>query len=256
MQRLFDELIGTPPPAAIDTRALVRRDRRTRATYRAIGATATAGALGITAVLVTGTGGPSGAPPAPTAPPAAVGSPKPAPVVSTDTRFELTSATRAEAEQSAAKLAAALDDAVRTAVPGAAWVPGPGLEVTVIDYVSPPGWYGASDLRVDGHSGGLTAMAHTVPGFDGTCATLPAPFYPKGREPKTPPPPRPCQDVKTPGGAPAVVLTGDPGPGQRFELRTRLPAGRVLTLVVTGEPPVLTVDQALHVAQAVTERIR
>jgi hypothetical protein len=247
MQQLFDELIGTPPPSAIDPRALVRRDRRNRATYRTIGATATVAVLGVATVLVTSAAIPAGAPPA------AVGSPA---VASPDDRFELRAATRAEADLSAGQLASALNDAVHTAVPGAVWRPGPGITVTVIDYVSPPGWYGSGTLHVAGTGGSFTATADTVPGFDGTCATLPAPHYPKGREPIKPEPPRQCQDVRTPAGAPVVLLAGDPGPEQTLQLRTPLPAGRVLSITVTGAPPVLTVEQALQVMQLAAARIR
>jgi hypothetical protein len=243
MQQQFDELIGTPPPSTIDPRALVRHDRRKRAMYRTVGATATVAVLGIATVLVTSAAIPAGAPPAAVASPAA-----PSP----DDRFELRADTRAEADLSAGQLATALNDAVRTAVPGSAWQPGPGITVTVIDYVSPPGWYGRGDLRVGGTTGSFTAMADTVPGFDGTCATLPAPHYPKGREPITPEPPRPCQDLRTSTGAPVVLLPEE----QSFQLRTPLPGGRILTVIVTGAPPVLTMEQALQVTQLAAARIR
>ncbi|WP_238010018.1 hypothetical protein KZZ52_34590 [Dactylosporangium sp. AC04546] len=250
MHQLFDELIGTPPETSIDTRALVRRDRRQRATRHAaltLSAVAVA-AAGITVGVFTSATTPAGAPPAAQASP------------TQDDRFELRSATRAEAEVSAGELAAALDDAVRAAVPAATWEPGPGIRVTVIDYVSPPGWHGSGTLRVSGATGALTVMAHTwtAPGL--SCATLPTPQVPKGREPTKPATPRQCADVRTPAGVPAVLLTGGPGPTQGFELRVALPADRVMTLIVTGSddggPTVLTTDQALLVAEHAAGRIR
>lgn len=248
MHQLFDDLIGTPPETAIDTRALVRRDRRVRATRRAALTLTAVAAAGIAVAVFTSATTPAGAPPG------AVASP------TRDDRFELRAATRAEAEVSAGQLAAALDDAVRAAVPAATWDPGPGIRITVIDYVSPPGWHGSGTLRVAGTTGALTVMAHTwtAPGL--SCATLSTPQPPKGREPTKPATPRQCADVQTPSGVPAVLLTGGPGPTQGFELRVALPADRVMTLIVTGPddggPPVLTTAQALLVAEHAVGRIR
>jgi hypothetical protein len=60
-----------------------------------------------------------------------------------------------------------------------------------------------------------------------------------------------------PGRAdPRGCAAGDSGAGQSFELRTPLPAGRVLILIVTGEPPVLTLEQVLQVARLAVDRIR
>ncbi|MFG2044020.1 hypothetical protein [Dactylosporangium sp. NPDC048998] len=242
MHQLFDEIIGTPPPTSIDSRALVDRDRRVRSVRWSIASMAVIAVVGVALAAVV-SGNPEVGPPS-------TATPQSRPP---DTTFTLSSASRAQAEESASQLATALNDAVRTAVPSAAWESGPGIDVTVIDYVTPPGWYGSGTLRVRDAHGDIIVMVDAVPLRDGklSCANLPTPAPPKGRS-APPAQRRQCTDGKTPSGKPVVWFAAE----QSFEVNIGLPAGRLMRISVSGRSPVLSADQMLLLAQYATDRIR
>ncbi|GAA2378483.1 hypothetical protein [Dactylosporangium salmoneum] len=254
MQQLFDEVIGTPPPTAIDSRAIVRRDRRVRATlWSALGTTAIAAGLAVV-VLVTGTG-PAGTPP--------VGAPPADASVLPDNRLQLRSATREEAQVSAGPLKAALDAAVRAAVPSAQWDP-KGFDITVIDYVSPLGWIGSAEVTNGGARGSVNVMLH---GFSAsmtidplTCATLATVPGKKadGQRGDNPASAPPCVDAKTASGKPVVTYTVNSKDVKRFEVRIGLADNRVMTVTSGGDDktPALTLDQLVRIAQEATDRIK
>jgi hypothetical protein len=254
MHQLFDEVIGTPPPTAIDSRAIVRRDRRVRATlWSTLGATAMAAGLAV--VVFTTGAGPAGTPP--------VGaSPTGAPVLP-DNRLELRSATREEAQVSAGRLKAALDAAVRAAVPSAQWDP-EGFDITVIDYVSPLGWIGPAGVTNGAVTGSVNVMLHGFPTsmtIDPlTCAALAAVPDKKadGQRGDSPASAPPCVDAKTASGKPVVTYTVNSNDVKRFEVRIGLADNRVMTITSGGDDktPALTLDQLVRIAQEATDRIK
>lgn len=254
MHQLFDEVIGTPPPTAIDSRAIVRRDRRARATlWSTLGATAMAAGLAVV-VLTTGTG-PAGTPP--------VGAPPTDASVLPDNRLQLRSATREEAQVSAGQLKAALDAAVRAAVPSAQWDP-KGFDITVIDSVSPLGWIGPAGVTNGGVTGSVNVMLHSFPTsmtIDPlTCATLAAVPDNKadGQRGDNPASAPPCVDAKTTSGKPVVTYTVNSKDVKRFEVRIGLADNRVMTVASGGDEktPALTLDQLVRIAQEATDRIK
>ncbi|GAA0921712.1 hypothetical protein [Virgisporangium aurantiacum] len=254
MHQLFDEVIGTPPPTTIDSRAIVRHDRRVRATlWSTLGATAMAAGLAVI-VLATG-GGPAGTPP--------VGAPPADPMVRPDNRLELRSATREEAQVSAARLKAALDAAVRAAVPSAQWDP-KGFDITVIDYVSPLGWIGPAGVTNGGVTGSVNVMLHGFPTsikIDPlTCATLAAVPDKKadGQRGDNPASAPPCVDATTASGKPVVTYTMNTKDTKRFEVRIGLADNRVMTITSGGDEntPALTLDHLVRIAQEATDRIK
>lgn len=251
MQQLFDELIGTPPPTSIDSRALVRRDRRVRATrWSVLGASAVA--AGIAVVAFTTATAPSGTPPV-GAPPSETASPA-------DNRLELRAATREEAQVSAGQLKAALDAAVRAAVPTATWDP-KGFDITVIDYVQPMGWIGGVDVKAAGKSGTVSASLHGLPATIQadplTCANLakiPRKENEKLRGHSVPAAP-PCVDARTPSGKQVVTFTNTTKGTESFQVEVGMADNRVMSLQIYGVG-VLTLDQLLTVAEEATERIK
>ncbi|MFC6020820.1 hypothetical protein ACFP2T_32205 [Plantactinospora solaniradicis] len=107
-QQLFDQVVGTPPPSTVDVVAIVRREKR-RSAVRRIGTTMAA-VLGLAAsagILVTAQDGPAGVAPPP---------------VAVDNRFQLVASDRESAQLTAKRLAEALDEALRSAAPGARWI--------------------------------------------------------------------------------------------------------------------------------------
>jgi hypothetical protein len=259
MHQLFDDVIGTPPPTAIDPRAIVRRDRRVRATlWSTFGATAMA--AGLVMVVLTTSTGPAGAPPAGTPP---VGAPATDAPVRPDNRLQLRSATREQAQVSAGLLKAALDAAVRAAVPSAQWDP-KGFDITVIDYVSPLGWIGPAAVTNGGARGSVNVMLHGFPTsmtIDPlTCATLAAVPDKKavGQRGDNPASAPPCVDAKTTSGKPVVTYTVNGPDVKRFEVRIGLADNRVMTITSGGDEktPALTLDQLVRIAQEATDRIK
>jgi hypothetical protein len=254
MHQLFDEVIGTPPPTSIDSRAVVRRDRRTRATlWGSLGATAVV--AGLAAVALTTGPTPSGTPPV-VAPPTGA-------TVAPDNRLELRAATREEAQVSAGQLKAALDAAVRAAVPTAQWDP-KGFDVTVIDYVSPMGWIGFAGVTNAGVTESVTIMVHGYPEpvkIDPlSCAALTAVRGNKddkqrGDNPGSAPP---CVDTRTASGRPVVTYTMNTRDVNRFEVRIGLADNRVMTITTGGDAktPALTMDQLVQIAQDATDRVK
>ncbi|MER7333441.1 MULTISPECIES: hypothetical protein [unclassified Micromonospora] len=108
--QLFDELIGTPPPARVDVPAIVRRERRARATRRLGGSLAAVLALALAGGVAAVPGQRPG--PAPAPPPVAA---------SPDTRFRLVFDTEEAADTTARRLSQELDQALREVAPGATW---------------------------------------------------------------------------------------------------------------------------------------
>ncbi|MEV0131110.1 hypothetical protein AB0H83_21925 [Dactylosporangium sp. NPDC050688] len=254
MHQLFDEVIGTPPPTAIDSRAIVRRDHRVRATlWSTLGATAMAAGLAVV-MLTTGTG-PAGPPPVGAPPTDASGLP--------DNRLQLRSATREEAQVSAGQIKATLDAAVRAAVPSAQWDP-KGFDITVIDDVSPLGWIGPAGVTNAGATGSVNVMLHSFPTsmtIDPlTCATLAAVPGKKadGQRGDSPASAPPCVDAKTASGKPVVTYTVNSKDVKRFEVRIGLAENRVMTITSGGaeQTPTLTLDQLIRIAAEATDRIK
>ena len=257
MHQLFDEVIGTPPPPTIDSRAIVRRDRRVRATlWSTLGATALAAGLAVV-VLATGAG-PAGTPP--------VGAPPTDTTVLPDNRLELRSATREEAQVSAGQLKAALDAAVRAAVPSAQWDP-KGFDITVIDYVSPLGWIGPAGVTNSGVTGSVNVMLHGFPASTTvdplTCAALAAVPDKKnekgaGQRGDNPASAPPCVDAKTANGRSVVTYSVNTKDTKRFEVRIGLANNRVMTITSGGDEntPALTLDHLVRIAQEATDRIK
>ncbi len=254
MHQLFDEVIGTPPPTTIDSRAIVRRDRRARATlWSTLGATALAAGLTVV-VLTTGTG-PAGTPP--------MGAPPADASAVPDSRLQLRAATREEAQVTAEALKAALDTAVRAAVPSAQWDP-KGFDITVIDYVSPLGWIGPAGVTNRGTTGSVNVMLHGFPTsmkIDPlTCATLAAVPGKKadGQRGDNPASAPPCVDARTASGKPVVTYTVSSKDVQRFEVRIGLADNRVMTVTTGGDEqtPALTLDDLVRIAQEATDRIK
>lgn len=257
MRQLFDEVIGTPPPPDIDPRAIVRRDRRVRATlWSTFGATAMAAGLAVV-VLTTGTG-PADAPPA-DAPP--VGAPPADAPVVPDNRLELRSATREEAQVSAGQLKTALDAAVRAATPSAQWDP-KGFDIDVMDSVSPLGWMGSAGVTNGGRTGSVNVMLHGFPAsmkLDPlTCAALAADRNAVGQRGDNPASGPPCVDAKTASGRPVVTYTMNTTDVKRFEVRIGLAENRVMTITSGGDEktPALPLDQLVRIAQEATDRIK
>jgi hypothetical protein len=254
MHQLFDEVLGTPPPTSIDSRAIVRRDRRTRATlWSTLGATAVA--AGLAAVVFTTGTTPAGTPP--------VGAPPTVTTVSPDNRLELRAATREEARVSAGQLKTALDAAVRAAVPSAEWDP-KGFDITVIDYVSPLGWIGPARVTNAGVTGSVNVMLHGFPEsmkIDPlSCAALAAVTdknadKQRGDKPSSAPP---CVDAKTASGRPVVTYTVNGADVKTSEVRIGLADNRVMTITSGGDEktPALTLEQLIQIAQEATDRIK
>ncbi|WP_203932399.1 hypothetical protein [Virgisporangium ochraceum] len=254
MHQLFDEVIGTPPPTAIDSRTLVRRDRRMRATlWSTLGATATA--AGLAAVVLTTGAGPAGTPP--------VGAPPTGTSSTADNRLQLRSATREEAQITAGRLEAALDAAVRAAVPSARWDP-QGFDLEVFDEASLLGWTGSAAVANGGVAGSVHVLLHGYPtslNLDPlTCATLAAVPGRKadGHRGENPASATPCVDARTASGRPVVTYTVDTAIVERVEVRIGLADNRVLTVTSGGDEktPALTLDQLVRIAQEATDRIR
>lgn len=180
-----------------------------------------------------------------------------------DNRLQLRSATREEAQVSAGPLKAALDAAVRAAVPSAQWDP-KGFDITVIDYVSPPGWIGPAGVTNGGVTGSVNVMLHGFPTSTKidplTCAALAAVPDKKAhkRRDDNPASARPCVDAKTASGKPVVTYTVDGGDVKGFEVRIGLADNRVMTITSGGDGNAfaLTLDQLVRIAQEATDRIR
>ncbi len=113
--QLFDELIGTPPPPAVDVRGIVRRERRARAARRlggslaAVLAVAIAGGVSIS-VRDQQPGGTLATPQAAASSSAA------------DTRFRLVFSTSETTDATAKRLGQELDRALRKVAPGTTWI--------------------------------------------------------------------------------------------------------------------------------------
>ncbi|MEV4540015.1 hypothetical protein [Micromonospora echinaurantiaca] len=113
--QLFDELIGTPPPARVDVAGIVRRERRARAARRLAGSLAAVLALALAGgVGMAAGGGQPGRAPVP--PQAAASSP-----ALPDTRFRLVFDTPESADASAKRLSREFETALREVAPGARW---------------------------------------------------------------------------------------------------------------------------------------
>ncbi|MCM0674627.1 hypothetical protein NCC78_07995 [Micromonospora phytophila] len=122
--QLFDELIGTPPPARVDVGGIIRRGRRASAARRLGGSLAAVLALAVVGSVGVGVrdqepgrapAPPVAAPPSPTA----------------DTRFRLVFDTKESAEASARRLSREFDAALREVAPGSKWF-------WIPDYVGEP----------------------------------------------------------------------------------------------------------------------
>jgi hypothetical protein len=240
MHQLFDEVIGTPPPATVDLPALVRRDRRTRrARLAGLGVTGVAAAGLAVALLADGTT-PAGTPPVA----------RPPGPVAADNRFVLKSDTQLDAETSAKQLAAAIDTAVRKAVPDATWQQGPA--VTVMDNADRKGWHGHGSLRTPTTRGDLTIMALSLPEPGAKTDKPPLRVSCDGEAG--------CTPGTTADGKPIVTIAGTSGAARWLEVRVGLPANRLLTISVTnvgtGDPTVLSGDQVALVAQHTAGQIK
>jgi hypothetical protein len=242
MQDLFDDIVGTPPPSTLDTHALVARDRRVRAAKWSLGGVGAMAVAGVAVVAIAVSGG-SVTPVGPPAPPQE-------PV---DT-FVLSSETKQKAEDSAAKLKAALTDGVTKADPEAKLVD--GFVVTVIDYTGAHGWQADGTLRLGDKTSRIGATAHELDLKDGTlsCASFPAGAKAKSERMKAPV--AKCTDLKAPSGKPVTYRVWDSDPSLGYSVEIQLPAGRVMSISLDGPSPVMSKDQAIALADNVAARIR
>jgi hypothetical protein len=114
MQHLFDEIVGEPPKSTIDVASIVKREQRAR-TLRRMSVPLAAATLVVLAGVLAGALPSQPAPNQHGAAPATTATTAP-------TRFELVLDSKESAEASAARLAEALDVAVRRVAPEARWL--------------------------------------------------------------------------------------------------------------------------------------
>lgn len=292
-RQLFDEIIGTPPRSTVDVGAIVRRERRGRATRGAGGVLAVVLVLAAPiALLATVQESPRVTPPV-------AGSPGTGPATggpAADVTFRLVADDQEAARDTAARLRAALGDALRQTVPAATWVrsgafgpPSPdGEPPNLVGFGGGANdeemFSGGTGVRNGGRLGGLSlAIVHFVaksaPPCDNSepkCAAerklSPGEGFRKKRaavlgcvdEPQ-------CVQRTSTGGLAMTVRTGRaPKTGGVFHaVHVDLPDGRMLEVQVTNEhhpvggsiavqqpEPPLTADELAAVATAVAGRIR
>jgi hypothetical protein len=240
MRTQFDEIIGTPPPSAIDSHVIERRVRRARTARRAGTALVVAGLAG---VLILGNDPWGGGSPVAGDTAAPTGAVAPLP----DNRFELRSDTKANGDASAKQLAALFQKATKDVVPAAAWVG--SLNIRFLDDGTKQ-WTGVGWLEAGGQGGGIFVM--TVGGVD-TPGRDPALTCPAGMAG--------CVEGTSPGGRDMMTFDGGRvADGSRLvRAAVELPDHRVIIVHYgpeTDDASVLSAQQFLQIVDAVAAGLR
>ncbi|WP_433388740.1 hypothetical protein [Micromonospora sp. KLBMP9576] len=286
--QLFDELIGTPPPARVDVAGIIRRERRARAGRRLAGSLAAVLTLAVAGSVGWAARGPQ--------PDHAAGPPPPlaASAAPVDTRFRLAFDTRRAAAVSTGHLNEAFGNALRDVVPQARWFRASGADAREPDGDLPTLTYdgrnavsGMSGVFHQGRRGILSLSVHPFVAGPASPASPANPDNPA--HPVSPRPPlgqpwsceappgrgeraarQVCEESATPGGlrmAVETLIQRESGSVQH-RISIRLPGNRVFGLTasnMTGvdrraeaaqpEAP-LSAAQLTAIAVRITEQIR
>jgi hypothetical protein len=256
-QQMFDDMIGQPPPSAIDVGAIVRRRKRNQWLRRAPVAVAAVLVVALGAAFVGFGGSDTGQ-----APPA-------------HDKIRLVVDTAAAKAKTAAELTKAYDEAVKAAVPGAEWGGGKPPAVTDED-ARPPAQFGfGAGLVVDGRKGDLVIQivgpyVPVVPSGDVPCSSIdfsnprkPSPPVSQcfGDRPSYPAEDHNCDNpdgnctIRTgTNGEKLVVRVWNWGKGNIYtSVAVLLGHGRVLTLESHND--LLTVKQVSAIVSSLASRI-